>query len=138
MKSFTKNPAPVNGSEFIASPAYDLEWSVEGEAETNVIVEAVYTIGRIKSEAVPFNMSELTGIDEASNIAADVNFSLSGRTLRVNGNYGKLSVYAVSGALCGEYAGAESVNLNTLPSGVYVVKATGVDGKQIAKKLILE
>ena len=138
VKSFTKNPAPVNGSEFIASPAYDLEWSVEGEAETNVIVEAVYTIGRIKSEAVPFNMSELTGIDEASNIAADVNFSLSGRTLRVNGNYGKLSVYAVSGALCGEYAGAESVNLNTLPSGVYVVKATGVDGKQIAKKLILE
>ncbi len=138
VKSFTKNPAPVNGGEFLVEPAYDLQWSAEGEAETSVIVEAVYNIGRIKSEAVPFNMNTLTGIDEASNIAASADFSLSGRTLRINGNYGKLSVYAVSGALCGEYAGVESVNLNTLPSGVYVVKVAGADGKQIAKKLILE
>ncbi len=138
VKSFTKNPAPDNGSEFIADTSYDLQWAAEGEAETKVIVEAVYNIGRIKSEPVEFNMNSLTGIDEANNIAASADFSLNGRTLRVNGNYGKLSVYAVSGALCGEYAGVESVNLNTLPSGVYVVKVAGADGKEIAKKLILE
>ena len=137
VKSYTKNPAPDNDT-FLTTTAYDFQWSVEGEAEKSVIVEAVYNIGRIKTEAVPFNVDKITGIDEASNIAADVNFSLSGRVLRVNGSYAKLSVYGVSGALCGEYAGAESVNLNSLPSGVYVVKATGVDGKQIAKKLILE
>lgn len=138
VKSYTKNPAPDNGTEFLTDTSYDYEWSTEGESTRNIYVETVYVIGRIKSETKAFDALVIAGIDNATNIAADANFTLNGRTLLVNGDYSKLSVYGTSGSLCGEFAGANTVNLSTLPQGVYVVKMVKADGHESVKKLVLK
>lgn len=137
VKSYTKNPAPDNGTELLTDTSYDFSWSTEGESAREVYIETVYVIGRVKSATQTFDVS-LVGIDASTNIAADANFSLNGRTLLINGTYSKLSLYGTTGSLCGEYAGITTINLSTLPQGVYVAKMVKADGQEAVKKLVLK
>ena len=131
-------PAPVNNGYYIDEPAFDYSWTVLAAPQTKAMIEVVYNIGSVFTDNFSFDMNQLTGIGEAHTADADGAFSVNGRTLTVDGNYQKLSVYAVSGALCSEHVAESHINLSRLPQGVYVVKLQKADGQSVTKKVVLK
>ena len=130
-------PAPENVGKYITEPEYEYSWTVLAGTEAKAMLEVVYNIGSIFTDNYSFDMKKLTGVKDAA-AAADAALSVSGRTVKVNGSYKKLSVYAVSGALCSEHVGESTVSLSTLPQGVYVVKLQKADGQTEAQKVVLK
>lgn len=138
IKSFTKNPAPDNDIDIITGTTYDYSWSTEGEAVKEVYVEAVYNIGRIRSQMFSFNVSEISSIGQANESAEAATLTLSGRQLSVGGAYESLELYDLKGVALGTWNGSNHIDLGNIPSGVYVVKMNCKGGKSSSCKLVVK
>ena len=131
-------PAPENVGTYITEPEYEYTWTVLAGTEAKAMLEVVYNIGSVFTDNYSFDMGQFVGMKDATADSSDEALSVSGRTVKVNGSYKKLSVYAVSGALCSEHQGESTVSLATLPQGVYVVKLQKADGQTVARKVVLK
>lgn len=138
IKSYTKNPAPDNDVNLITGTTYDFSWSTEGEPTKEVYVEAVYNIGRIRSQMFSFNVSEISAISQTSQDAESAKLTLNGRQLSISGTYETLNVFDLKGVSCGTWTGAKNINLRSLSAGVYVVKVNTANGKSNAYKLVVK
>ena len=52
IKYYVTNPQPLNGAELIQGTTYDFKWDTEDDKCHILYVEAVYGVGRVKSEPV--------------------------------------------------------------------------------------
>ena len=96
------------------------------------MVETVYNIGKVKSEAIAVVLQK-EDPQGLSDITVANMLILSGRTLWVNGEYRSLNLYATDGAMVGNYGQLTKIDLSNLASGVYVVHVGAADGNLIGK-----
>lgn len=131
----TKNPSPYNDIYYFTEPYYTFEFGNDiTKLEKSVIVEAVYNIGKKKSEPLVVTLSKEshpTDIEETITVMG--NLTIQGNTVSVNGAYRSLEVYALNGARLAAYAGVPSVNLSELGEGVCIVRLCTADGVQTVK-----
>lgn len=137
IKSWTKNPTPVNGIEIlpIDSTAYLFEWPKTTKKEKTVCVEVVYNIGKVKSENLPVSLQSIPVGIMTTETSQQLTFA--GNRVYINGNYEQLDVFALNGAHLVQHAGTKEVDLGHLPVGVYVIKlktAQGIESLKIVKK----
>lgn len=140
IKSFTKNPAPDNGADHFAAQAYDYMWSTEGSGTRTYYVEAVYNIGRTRSEGVVIDAEEIITAIETLPVAgaAVPQLTMQGRTLRVSEPYATLQLVGASGTVEGVYRAQQHISLNHLPQGVYVVTLTTAEGVRTHGKIVVK
>lgn len=138
IKSYTKNPAPDNDINIITDTAYDYTWSTEGEATKEVYVEAVYSIGRIRSEKFSFTVDLPEAIDQVKTSSDDTTLSLAGRQLTVNGSYKTLRLYDTKGISYGVWTNTQNIDLAKLSAGAYIIKMNTVNGQSKSYKLVLK
>ena len=137
VRSFTKNPTPVNGLDELENNIheYEFSWMSYVNPEKSIQIETVYPIGKAMSEK--FNVvlsSEPVGIvtTETSKHLVAI-----GNRVLVNGAYDKLLVYGANGACVAQYSNTKSIDLAYLTNGVYIVKLVtpqGVETLKIVKR----
>lgn len=88
----------------------------------------VYNVAKVKLCADNVAM----GIDDVENTAAPA-IDLSGNVLTVKGSCNRVEVYDMSGRMVRSASGAVSLSL---PSGLYVVRASGASGS-VARKVVV-
>jgi hypothetical protein len=100
------------------------------------MVETVYNIGKVKSEAIavvlqkedPNRLEDITIVDM---------LILLGRTLCVNGEYKSLELYTTNGVMVGSHCQLSTIDLSVLASGVYVVRVHTTNG-ELTGKIVLK
>ncbi len=118
---------PQNDS-LLTERKYTMRWQADRINATNNVkdyyVEAVYDLGKVKSEKFSVELPIMTGIDDAT--AAQATLSLENKVLTVNGAKCNITVYAANGAKVGA-TDDNILNLSNCLPGVYivVVKANG-------------
>lgn len=133
VKAITKNPSPVNGiytfpeTEYLYTVGNDVP-----DKNKTFMVEAVYNIGKVKSEAVAI----VLGADGIEGVTVDDLLMLVGKTLYVNGEYLALEIYLMNGVQVGNYSGMNQIDLSALATGVYAIRVNTVDGVLTGKVAI--
>lgn len=133
VKEITKNPSPVNGiytfpeTEYLYTVGNDVP-----DKNKTFMVEAVYNIGKVKSEAVAI----VLGADGIEGVTVDDLLMLVGKTLYVNGEYLALEIYLMNGVQVGNYSGMNQIDLSALATGVYAIRVNTVDGVLTGKVAI--
>lgn len=114
------NPLPDNGAECFMAEAYSYKWDIAGgESTKDVIVEAVYSIGTAKTEAVTF---DLLSEEEQTSIPSITD---GGGTERI------LNIYDESGRKL------QVSNLRALSPGIYIVMTRNAVGEQKVQKILI-
>ncbi len=134
IKSYTKNPAPDNGSAYLTAPQYDWQWIVDGDTEKDVYVEVVYNIGRKRSEAVHYTLDDTFAGISAVEAAAAQPLTKCGATLLGGDNCRRIELYAADGTRLA--TGGSSLSMASLPKGVYVARAVMADGSKAVLKVV--
>ncbi len=132
VKDITKNPSPVNGLKTFEETSYTYTAANDVDVNKTFMVETVYNIGKVKSEAIAVVLQK-EDPQGLSDITVAGMLILSGRTLWVNGEYRSLNLYATDGAMVGNYGQLTKIDLSNLASGVYVVHVDTTDGNLIGK-----
>ena len=132
VKDITKNPSPVNGLKTFEETTYTYTAANDVNINKTFMVETVYNIGKVKSEAIAVVLQK-EDPQGLSDITVANMLILSGRTLWVNGEYRSLNLYATDGAMVGNYGQLTKIDLSNLASGVYVVHVGAADGNLIGK-----
>lgn len=125
VKEITKNPSPVNGFHPFNETTYTYTAANDVNPDKTFIVEAVYNIGKVKSEALAVRLQGESGIED---VTVDNNLVLAGRTLLITGEYVSLEIYSASGALVGYYRGVSQIDLSAQASGVYMIRLNTAAG----------
>ncbi len=125
LKSFTKNPSPVNGLYPFTESSYTYTAANDVNPNKTFVVETVYNIGKVKSEAIAVVLQKANAIGA---VTVDNLLMVVDKTLLINGEYNTLDLYGVNGTLVGNYSGTTRIDLSSLNSGVYVVRANTADG----------
>lgn len=117
----TKNPSPVNYIYPFEETSYVYTAATDVNPNKTFMVEAVYNIGKIKSEAIAVKLSKeiLNGIED---VVVSTLVVMVENTLIVNGDYSALEIYSLDGKSAGNYSGVKSIDLNALNAGVYVIR----------------
>lgn len=132
VKDITKNPSPVNGLKTFEETSYTYTAANDVNPNKTFMVETVYNIGKVKSEAIavvlqkedPNRLEDITIVDM---------LILLGRTLCVNGEYKSLELYTTNGVMVGSHCQLSTIDLSDLASGVYVVRVHTTNGELIGK-----
>ncbi len=133
VKSITKNPSPVNGIYPFEETTYTYTAANDANPNKTFMVETVYNIGKVKSEAIAVVLQKATAVEQVT--VADL-LVLMGRTLWVNGEYDTVEIYAVNGAKVGSYSQTDCIDLTALEKGVYVVRVDKADGELTGKIML--
>ncbi len=128
----TNNPAPISGLYPFAETEYTYTVGNDTDKNKSFIIETVYKIGKVKSEAVAI----VLGADGIESVTVEDLLLMSGNTLYINGEYRSLDVYSVTGALVGNYSGVNCIDLSALPVGVYAIRVDTGNGMLTGKMLI--
>lgn len=132
VKEITKNPSPVNGLYPFAETTYTYTAANDVNPNKTFMVETVYNIGKVKSEAfaVVLQKEDSQGVENVTiaNILMLVN-----RTMIINGEYDVLELYAMNGTQVGNFSGQDTIDLSSLSIGSYVVRVHTVDGVLVGK-----
>lgn len=140
-------PLPVSGydvnidgvkknSDKLTDTSYSYDFGAPSDEEHNVSVDVYYTV---KSESVKGGATKFyigsTGINGA--VVGKIEMRQGDNELTVTGdNVTSVDIIAANGASAASAKG-NTVSLNGLTSGVYVVKAT-VNGKTITRKIVIK
>lgn len=119
VKSITKNPSPINGIRYFEETEYTYTAANDVNPEKSFVVETVYNIGKVKSEALLVTLQRVDGVEEH---ALANQLILMDKTLIVNGEYSSLEIYALNGSQIGVYSGVSQVDLSSQTGGVCVVR----------------
>ena len=125
VKEITKNPSPVNGLRPFEETTYTYTAANDVNPNKTFMVETVYNIGKVKSEAIAVVLQKADAIEETA--IADL-LMLMGRTLVVNGEYTALELYTVGGVKVAGYNQLSRIDLAALASGVYMVRVNTAEG----------
>ncbi len=125
VKEITKNPSPVNGLHPFEETTYTYTAANDVNPNKIFMVETVYNIGKVKSEAIAVVLQKVNAIE---NVTVDNLLMVVGKTLLVNGEYITLDLYGVNGVLVGNYSETNRIDLSALNSGVYVVRVNTAEG----------
>lgn len=122
----TSNPSPVDGVTPFTETSYTYTAANDVNPNKTFIVETVYNIGKVKSEALAV---VLGGVSEGIQAVEVGNLLwISGRTLFITGAYNALEIYTSTGVKVGAYAGEKSISLSALSAGIYMVRVNTADG----------
>lgn len=121
----TKNPSPVNGLYPFEETTYTYTAANDVNPNKTFMVETVYNIGKVKSEAIAVVLQKVAAIGQVT--VADL-LMLVDRVLLVNGEYKSLELYTVNGVQVGSYNLTNRIDLSSLMNGVYVVRVNTADG----------
>lgn len=129
------NATPVN-TELITETSYSYSWDntafTEADYTREYYIEAVYDLGKVKSEKQTVTLShETSGISEARTGTPDVR--ISGNTVSVDGSCDSICVSSIGGSRVAETAGSNTVSLAGLTPGVYLVTIKAGDASQTVK-----
>lgn len=127
VKEITKNPSPVNGLYPFEETSYTYTAANDVNPNKTFMVETVYNIGKVKSEAIAVVLQKEEGQGIESVTVADL-LMLVDRALLVNGEYKSLELYTANGMQAGTYSGVNRIDLSSLVEGVYVVRVNTADG----------
>ena len=136
VKDFTKNPSPVNGLYPFEETGYTYTAANDENPNKTFMVETVYNIGKVKSEAIAIVLQSEDPHGVANVTVTDMLLLLD-RTLWVNGVYSSLQIYSANGAMVGNYAQMNKIDLSALSSGVYVVRVHTAEG-ELTGKIVLK
>ncbi|MBR5802855.1 MAG: T9SS type A sorting domain-containing protein [Bacteroidaceae bacterium] len=130
MRKDTKAKAADNGETNGLATVWEMECGYTGVAE--VYIQSVFKYGKVNSEVISVNAKEIIkaqGI-EAAKAEAQVYVNNGVVTTTAAAN---MTAYNAQGALVAEVAGATTLNLNTLPTGIYLVKVETAEGVKTVK-----
>ncbi|MBP3552515.1 MAG: T9SS type A sorting domain-containing protein [Bacteroidaceae bacterium] len=127
VKEMTKNPSPVNGLYPFEETTYTYTAANDVNPNKTFMVETVYNIGKVKSEAVAVVLQKEESQGVGSITVANL-LMLVNRTLMVNGEYKTLGLYTTDVVEMGTYNGVSRIDLSSLSQGVYVVRVNTADG----------
>ncbi len=122
------NISSPQNTALLTERTYEMKWQADRINTTNNVkdyyVEAVYDLGKVKSEKFSVELPIMTGIDDAT--VGQATLSLENKVLTVNGAKCNIAVYAANGAKVGA-TDDNVLNLSNCAPGVYmvVVKANG-------------
>lgn len=127
----TKNPSPLDLYPFVETE-YTYTAANDVNPNKTFIVETVYNIGKVKSEAI----AVVLGADGIEDVTLADRLLLVDNTLLVNGEYNTLEVYTAVGALVGTYRGVSRIDLSLLKGEVCVLRLNTSDGSFSGKVTI--
>lgn len=107
---------------------YDAAWM------NTVTVEAVYSIGSIKSEKFTLDVRGWGSI-ESNDLSSLI--ELGDNRLTIHGDYTSLDLYNASGAKVKSVSGVSQVDLSSLPRGIYMIRISH-DGKADVLKTVVK
>ncbi len=122
------NRASPQNTALLTERTYEMKWQADRINNTNNVkdyyVEAVYDLGKVKSEKFEVELPIMTGIDDVA--AASATLSLDNKVLTVRGAKCNIVVYAANGSQVAA-TNAAILDLSACAPGVYmvVVKANG-------------
>lgn len=134
VKEITKNPSPVNGLYPFKETTYTYTAANDVNPNKTFMVETVYNIGKVKSEAIAVVLQKAEAIEHVT--VADM-LVLVGKTLVVNGSYLTLDLYTTGGVKVGDYSRTSRIDLSALENGVYVVRVNTAEGV-LTGKIVLK
>ena len=123
-------------AEKITENSYSYDFGAEDTKEHTIQVDVYYTV---KPTCVEGSVNRfylgVSGIDE--NLIGKINISMGDNEIAVGGdNVKSVDVISAAGATVASAKG-NTVSVNGLPTGIYIVKAV-VDGKTITRKVQIE
>lgn len=122
----TSNPSPVDGHIPFTETSYTYTAANDVNRNKSFIVETVYNIGKVKSEALAVVLGGTSEGIQA--VEVDNLLWISGRTLFVAGEYNALEIYTSTGVKVGAYTGEKRISLSALSAGIYLVRVNTADG----------
>lgn len=125
--------------DLLTETSYQQTFTDETATQHTLQVQALYSEPTVKvynSSIVYFTINPLTAIDEIKANEA-IQISQEATHLQISGvKVQKLSLYAANGSLAAE-SSTQSVAINNLPHGVYVLVVRTTDGKEYSQKVRL-
>lgn len=100
--------------------AYDLK------SENNTVeVVKVYNSGKSRPMTLEFNHSAISGLSSDN----DFEISYNHKRIMTNANCSTIELFSLDGICVAQAEGVSSLSVENLTNGVYIVRATSVDGK---------
>lgn len=133
IRSFTKNPSPINGVDALPADtrSYEFSWMSHVNPNKTICIETVYNIGKAKSENIPVTLSKVpVGICTPEN---NPHIAVKDNLLLIDIPYLRLDLYAANGACIGKYSQKSTISLEACPAGVYVLRLTTAQGTETLK-----
>lgn len=109
----------------------DTSWEVNcgPTGKVNLYIQTVYKYGKANSEMISIDCQKIAGIE---NIVSDAAVTVNAGVVSVSAP-ARIVVYNVQGAQVADVVNATSLDLNTLPAGLYLVKIETAEGVKTVK-----
>lgn len=135
----TNNKIVATHATQLASPAYSPNANCITAEVTDTYEAKLYQYvpGQLAAQYT-FKLV-LTGVDDAAiDDIAPINIWVANRTINVSGpEIASIDVFSTAGNLVAQSYGAQQVELYNAPAGIYIVRATDIDGVVKVQKVVI-
>ncbi|MBR4845602.1 MAG: T9SS type A sorting domain-containing protein [Bacteroidaceae bacterium] len=125
-----KMKAADNGETNGLTTTWEVNCGFTGKVE--LYIQSVYKYGKVNSEMISIDAKAIMKAQNIETAKSEAQVSVNNGvvTTTVAAN---MTAYNAQGALVAEVAGATTLNLNSLPTGIYLVKVETVEGVKTVK-----